>query len=259
MAPAPTPWPTSPLMNQRHHHRPEPGDTGAPEADRGQLRALLLNSLTPGTVRWGHSVDRAVPLADGTVRLAFTHGTVEEFDLVVGADGAWSQVRPALSDAQPAYTGVTFVETHFDDVDRRFPAIAARAGQGAMWAKAGCLSLMAQRNAGDHLRVHIGFRARSTGTRASTWPIPRSCAPICRACPRASTRACAIRCATTTARSSTGPCSSSRSRTPGTAPPGHRPRHRHRPGPRGRPCRRQRPRRGARRGRRPHRECRLRQ
>ncbi|AJC61605.1 NAD(P)/FAD-dependent oxidoreductase [Streptomyces sp. 769] len=140
------------------HHRPEPGDTGAPEVDRGQLRALLLNSLTPGTVRWGHSVDRAVPLPDGTVRLAFTHGAAEEFDLVVGADGAWSQVRPALSDAQPAYTGVTFVEAHFDDVDRRFPAIAARAGQGAMWAKAGCLSLMAQRNAGDHLRVYIGFR-----------------------------------------------------------------------------------------------------
>ncbi|AIA01115.1 FAD-dependent oxidoreductase [Streptomyces noursei] len=141
-----------------HHHRPEPGDTGAPEVDRGQLRALLLDSLTPGTVRWDHSVARAVPLGDGTVRLEFTRGTVEEFDLVVGADGAWSQVRPALSDAQPAYTGCTFVEARFDDVDRRFPALAERVGQGTLWAKAGCLSLMAQRNADAQIRVYIGFR-----------------------------------------------------------------------------------------------------
>ncbi|WP_275466932.1 FAD-dependent oxidoreductase [Streptomyces noursei] len=141
-----------------HHHRPEPGDTGAPEVDRGQLRALLLDSLTPGTVRWDHSVARAVPLGDGTVRLEFTRGNVEEFDLVVGADGAWSQVRAALSEAQPAYTGCTFVEARFHDVDRRFPALAERVGQGTLWAKAGCLSLMAQRNADAHIRVYIGFR-----------------------------------------------------------------------------------------------------
>ncbi|MFI9046226.1 FAD-dependent oxidoreductase [Streptomyces sp. NPDC053427] len=140
------------------HHRPEPGDTGAPEIDRGQLRALLLDSLTPGTVRWGHAVEKTVPLPDGTVRLEFTRGTAEEFDLVVGADGAWSRVRPALSDARPAYSGVTFVEVHFDDVDRRFPAIAERVGQGMMWAKAGRLSLIAQRSADAHIRVHVAFR-----------------------------------------------------------------------------------------------------
>ncbi|KUN00198.1 FAD-dependent oxidoreductase [Streptomyces yokosukanensis] len=140
------------------HHQPEPGDTGAPEIDRGQLRTLLLDSLTPGTVRWDHSVEKTVPLPDGTVRLEFTRGTAEEFDLVVGADGAWSRVRPALSDAQPAYSGVTFVEVHFDDVDRRFPAIAERVGQGTMWAKAGRLSLIAQRNAGSHIRAYIAFR-----------------------------------------------------------------------------------------------------
>ncbi|MGW2185706.1 FAD-dependent oxidoreductase [Streptomyces sp. NPDC001719] len=140
------------------HRRPEPGDTGAPEIDRGQLRTLLLDSLTPGTVRWDHAVEKVVPLPDGTVRLEFTSGAAEEFDLVVGADGAWSRVRRALSDAQPAYSGVMFVEAHFDDVDRRFPAIAERVGQGMMWAKAGGLSLVAQRNADSHIRVYIAFR-----------------------------------------------------------------------------------------------------
>lgn len=140
------------------HHRPEPGDTGAPEIDRGHLRTLLLDSLTPGTVRWDHAVEKVVPLPEGTARLEFTHGGAEEFELVVGADGAWSRVRRALSDAQPAYSGVTFVEGRFNDADRRFPAIAERVGQGMMWAKAGRLSLVAQRNTGAHIRVYSAFR-----------------------------------------------------------------------------------------------------
>lgn len=142
-----------------HHHRPEPGDTGAPEIDRGHLRTLLLDSLAPGTVRWDHPVEKTVPLPDGTVRLEFARHAAEEFDLVIGADGAWSRVRRALSDAQPTYSGAAFVEVCFNDVDRRFPAIAEQVGQGMMWAKAGHRNLIAQRNADSRIRVYIGFRA----------------------------------------------------------------------------------------------------
>src|SRR2546430_2760148 len=77
--------------------------------------------------------------------------TVEEFDLVIGADGAWSGVRPALSDAQPSYAGVTMVEAHFDDVDRRHPGIARLVGAGTMSAKAGRRSLILQRNSNGHM------------------------------------------------------------------------------------------------------------
>lgn len=89
---------------------------GNPEIDRGQLRDLLLASLTPGTVRWGHKLERAEPLGDGRHRLHFTHGHSTETDLVVGADGAWSRVRRVLTDAVPLCTGVTFVETGLNDV-----------------------------------------------------------------------------------------------------------------------------------------------
>ncbi|KJE22400.1 FAD binding protein [Frankia torreyi] len=47
---------------------PDRGDDGAPEIDRGQLRALLLDALVPGTVRWGHSVTRLEPLGGGAHR-----------------------------------------------------------------------------------------------------------------------------------------------------------------------------------------------
>ncbi|MEV5596250.1 NAD(P)/FAD-dependent oxidoreductase [Streptomyces sp. NPDC052496] len=141
-----------------------PGDEGAgeedrPEIDRGQLRGLLLDSLAPGTVRWGHPVSSVRPLGDGTCRLVFTDGTTEDFDLVVGADGAWSRVRPAVSDALPAYTGVTFVETGFDDSDVRHPGLAELVGPGTLVAGSDATHLFVQRNSNGHIRTYVAFRA----------------------------------------------------------------------------------------------------
>ncbi|HET6356817.1 NAD(P)/FAD-dependent oxidoreductase [Streptomyces sp.] len=135
------------------------GADNRPEIDRGQLRGLLLESLTAGTVRWGRAVSGVTPLGDGTCRLLFSDGTAEDFDLVVGADGAWSRVRPALSDATPGYTGVTFVEAGFDDCDSRHAGLARMVGDGTMLAKAGGKALFAQRNSNGHIRAYIAFRA----------------------------------------------------------------------------------------------------
>ncbi|WP_327706718.1 NAD(P)/FAD-dependent oxidoreductase [Streptomyces decoyicus] len=140
------------------HDQAGEDDLSRPEIDRGQLRALLLDSLTPGTVRWGHSVRAVAPHPQGTARLHHHDDTVEDFDLVIGADGAWSRVRPALSDAQPAYSGITMVEARFDDVDHRHPGIAHLVGHGTMSAKAGHRSLVLQRNSNGHVRAYINFR-----------------------------------------------------------------------------------------------------
>ncbi|WP_326616020.1 FAD-dependent monooxygenase [Streptomyces decoyicus] len=140
------------------HDQAGEDDLSRPEIDRGRLRTLLLDSLAPGTVRWGHSVRAVTPLPHGTARLHHHDDTVEDFDLVIGADGAWSRVRPALSDAQPAYSGVTLVEAHFDDVDHRHPGIARLVGRGTMSAKAGRRSLVLQRNSNGHVRAYINFR-----------------------------------------------------------------------------------------------------
>ncbi|WP_369394132.1 FAD-dependent oxidoreductase [Streptomyces sp. CG1] len=107
-------------------------DDDSPEIDRGQLRGMFLDSLVEGTVRWGCTVTGATPLGDGTWRLPLDDGTTEDADLVVGADGAWSRIRPALSDATPGYTGATFIETDFDDCDTRHPALARMGGHTRM-------------------------------------------------------------------------------------------------------------------------------
>ncbi|MBD0742573.1 NAD(P)/FAD-dependent oxidoreductase [Streptomyces sp. CBMA152] len=139
---------------------PPEADTteGNPEIDRGQLRDLLLDSLKPDTVRWGHKLTRAEPLGDGTHRLHFADGSTTDVDLVVGADGAWSKVRPLLSDATPRYTGVTFVETGLDDADARHPRLAELTGNGTMMALDDNQGFVAQRNSGGHIRIYIGMR-----------------------------------------------------------------------------------------------------
>ncbi|MFE2302939.1 FAD-dependent oxidoreductase [Streptomyces sp. NPDC059445] len=137
------------------HHVPEAGERFKPEIDRGQLRDLLLDSLQPGTVRWGHTLRSVDGPSEGPRLLRFTDGTTVEADLVIGADGAWSKVRRVLSDATPQYTGISFLEAWFHDVDDRHPDIAALVGQGSAAAADGERGLFAQRSSGDHIRVYV--------------------------------------------------------------------------------------------------------
>ncbi|MFE3200464.1 FAD-dependent oxidoreductase [Embleya sp. NPDC055664] len=137
------------------HHVPAADELFKPEIDRGHLRALLLDSLHPGTVHWGHALDTIDGPADGPRLLRFADGTTVEADLVIGADGAFSRVRPAVSPAVPAYTGMGFLEAHFLDVERRHPEIAALVGRGGAAAADGERAVFAQRNSGDHIRVYL--------------------------------------------------------------------------------------------------------
>lgn len=132
---------------------PSPDETAAPEVDRAQLRRLLAESLAPGTIHW----ERRLEAVEAGM-LTFADGSVAAADLVIGADGAWSRVRAALTDASPAYTGVTFVEALFTDVTERHPEIAALVGDGHMWANGDGKTLVLQRNSGDVVRGYIAFR-----------------------------------------------------------------------------------------------------
>jgi 2-polyprenyl-6-methoxyphenol hydroxylase-like FAD-dependent oxidoreductase len=136
--------------------QPRPDDPAHPEIDRGQLRDLLLGPLD---VQWGRDVTEVVPETRDGVLVHFADGRQEPFDLVIGADGAWSRVRPAVSPATPHYTGVTSVETSLDDVDTRHPDLARLIGDGSMAVYGVNRGLVAQRNSGGHVKVYAQFRA----------------------------------------------------------------------------------------------------
>ncbi|MGW3210347.1 FAD-dependent oxidoreductase [Streptomyces sp. NPDC001135] len=139
----------------KSHEVPAADELFKPEIDRGQLRNLLLDSLQPGTVHWGRALDTISGPDDGPRQLHFTDGTTIETDLVIGADGASSRVRLAVSPAVPEYTGVSFLEAWFSDVENRHPDMAELVGQGSAHAADGERALFAQRNSGDHIRVYV--------------------------------------------------------------------------------------------------------
>jgi 2-polyprenyl-6-methoxyphenol hydroxylase-like FAD-dependent oxidoreductase len=108
----------SPPAPEDHPSKDEQGPPRGdrPEVDRCQLRQLLLDSSHPGTVQWEHSLE-SVHLSDDDPKVSLTFArsspapsVTVKFDVVVGADGAWSRTRALLSPAQPTYTGVTFVD-----------------------------------------------------------------------------------------------------------------------------------------------------
>ncbi|WP_158885557.1 FAD-dependent oxidoreductase [Amycolatopsis anabasis] len=133
------------------------GTGGRPEVQRGELRRILLDSLPAGTVRWGHKVTGVRALGEGRHEVTFADGATVATSLLVGADGAWSRVRPLLSAATPEYVGRSFVETYLFDADTRHPATAKAVGGGSMGAHGPTpgKGIQAHRESGDTLHTYV--------------------------------------------------------------------------------------------------------
>ncbi|MFF2811376.1 FAD-dependent oxidoreductase [Streptomyces sp. NPDC058000] len=129
-----------------------------PEVDRGQLRDLLLRALPEGTVRWGRKATGARSLEDGRHEVTFADGSVITTDLLIGADGAWSRVRPLLSDALPAYAGISFVESDLREADVRHPGSAALIGGGFFLCLGDEKGLLAHRESDGSLHVYTALK-----------------------------------------------------------------------------------------------------
>ena len=95
------------------------------------------------------------PLGDGRHELTFADGSTVTTSLLVGADGAWSKIRPLLSDAKPEYVGTTFIETYLHDADERHPAAAEAVGGGALYALTPGKGIVAHREAGGVLHTYV--------------------------------------------------------------------------------------------------------
>src|SRR5277367_3386547 len=137
---------------------PDDGPGGRPEVRRGDLRRILLASLPPGILHWGHKVTAVSPLGDGRHVLTFADGSTVTTGLLVGADGAWSKVRPLLSEAMPAYVGTSFIETYLFDSDIRHKASAEAVGSGALFAAAPGKAIFAHREPNGALHTYVQLK-----------------------------------------------------------------------------------------------------
>jgi 2-polyprenyl-6-methoxyphenol hydroxylase-like FAD-dependent oxidoreductase len=132
------------------------GNGSRPEIDRGALRNLLLSSLPPGLVRWNARVTGASKVQDG-FELSFADGSVMTTEILIGADGAWSKVRPLVSKASPVYSGISF-ELRYLNADQKHLKAAALVGKGMMLALSDQRGIIGHREPNNELCVYAALK-----------------------------------------------------------------------------------------------------
>ncbi len=136
---------------------PGSAESTRPEVERGDLRTLLMTSLPAHAIRWGRKAVSFSPLGDGRHRIAFAGGASETVDMLVGADGAWSRVRPLVSEARPIYCGTCFIEIALNGSDPADAASIAAIGNGTMMAVAPGKGIIAHRHADGSVTGYVAL------------------------------------------------------------------------------------------------------
>ncbi|KAJ4423775.1 hypothetical protein N0V82_001513 [Gnomoniopsis sp. IMI 355080] len=140
-------------------HADEGGLASRPEIARHNITRLMLGVVPQDAIHWGHKIISArrddESTGKTTLELQTEDGrTVSEtFDMVVGADGAWSKVRALLTDMKPEPSKLHYVTLTIKHVTSRFPALAQRVGKGTYIALANGHGLASQRGAQDSSMV----------------------------------------------------------------------------------------------------------
>lgn len=139
------------------HEELDKGQGSRPEVHREALRQMLIDSLRDGVIRWGHKLASVQAIGRGQYEVTFTNGQTITTDLLVGADGAWSKVRPLVSKAKPLYSGVSFIEMYLFKSDSHHEDAAKAVGPGTLIAVAPGQGILAHRESNGTLHAYVAF------------------------------------------------------------------------------------------------------
>ncbi|MBE5102226.1 FAD-dependent oxidoreductase [Priestia aryabhattai] len=137
---------------------PEAVTDSRPEIDRTVLRHMLLDAVNPEAIKWGHKLLYATSLENGQHELHFENGVTEIVDLVVGADGAFSKLRPLVSKETAEYSGVSMIEINILDAKNQFPDMVELNGLGSAFSLDDSKAMLAQMNGDGKIRVYLSFK-----------------------------------------------------------------------------------------------------
>ena len=130
----------------------EASSRGRPEIDRARLRQILVDSLPEGTIRWNCRLRSVDP---STLSLHFDHGVETDFDLVVGADGAWSKVRPVLTDVKPQFVGLGGYDLFIHDAENSHPDLFELVNRGSLFVYSDGKGVNAQQRGDGTIIVYV--------------------------------------------------------------------------------------------------------
>lgn len=129
-----------------------------PEISRHALTKLLISHVPADQIKWGHkffSATSSIMSGHTEMELDFGQHGKFTFDLVIGADGAWSKVRNLLTDIPPYYAGTQGITLTLQDITRKHPHLAELVGTGSFSALGNRHAVMSQRGPHDSARVGI--------------------------------------------------------------------------------------------------------
>ncbi|KAL4747448.1 hypothetical protein BDW72DRAFT_209637 [Aspergillus terricola var. indicus] len=122
-----------------------------PEISRHALTNLLTEHLPPGSIKYGHKL---LSVSASTKELDFGPHGKQPFDLLIGADGAWSHVRRALTDVKPFYTGMQSITGTIYNIRSKYAHLSSLIGDGSFSALGLRHGVMAQRGPADSARIY---------------------------------------------------------------------------------------------------------
>ncbi|KAK0757511.1 hypothetical protein N5P37_010238 [Trichoderma harzianum] len=141
----------------------------APEIDRILLRQILLDSIPKEKVRWNHVLKSVTLEQDGHHILQFTNGSsASGFKLVVGADGAWSKVRPSITPAKPQYSGNHYIESRINPESPHYPTMVSKIGAGSFMSLGSSKEIVTQRQGNGSYRIYLGVTVPEDFVRGGT-------------------------------------------------------------------------------------------
>lgn len=126
-----------------------------PEIDRERLKTLLLDSVEPDSIQWGKHLKSVTE--DGTLYFSDS-SSAGPFDLIIGADGAWSKVARVLTDVLPSYSGISQLVSNIPKPDEEYPDLSKLMGRGNYFVFSDSKSIMMQRMGDNSLKVSVSMR-----------------------------------------------------------------------------------------------------
>jgi 2-polyprenyl-6-methoxyphenol hydroxylase-like FAD-dependent oxidoreductase len=137
-----------------------------PEIDRGPLQQILLDSLDPGTVVWDSNFESLRP-ENGSWKIAFKNGSVAFADLLIGADGANSKIRPYITDVKPFYSGITILEGMVGDSHKKSPRMHHLVDGGKIFAMGDEKTFVVSSKGDGSLVFYTGCKTSESWSRES--------------------------------------------------------------------------------------------